>query len=93
MDTVAIDRFADRYDAATGIVRLEVPAILREEYRGIPENRMQDPHIAFFAEQNPHHEQGDELVCFAVLSDDKMTRLGRRMWARGRKLYPEIDEE
>lgn len=93
MDTVALDRFTDRYDAATGIVRLEVPAILREEYRGIPGNRMQDPHIAFFAEQNPDHEQGDELVCFAILSDDKMTRLGRRMWARGRKLYPEIDDE
>lgn len=93
MDAAASDRFGDRYDAITGIVHLEVPAVLKDEYRGIPENRMKDPHIAFFAEKNPQHERGDELVCFAVLSDDKMTRLGRRMWRKGRKLYPEMSEE
>ncbi len=92
MHAVARDRFGDRYDPETGIVHLEAPPVLREEYRGIPENRLADPHIAFFAERNPEHEQGDELVCFSVLSEDRLTRLGRRMWARGRKLYPELVE-
>ena len=41
---------------------------------------------------NPGHERGDELVCFSVLSEDKLTRLGRRMWRKGRDLYPAIDE-
>lgn len=93
MDTAARDRFGDRYDPTTGIVHLEVPPVLKAEYRGIPENRLKDPHIAFFAEKNPEHEQGDELVCFAVVSVDKMTRLGRRMWSKGRKLFPEIPDE
>lgn len=92
MHAVARDRFGDRYDPETGIVHLEAPPVLKDEYRGIPKNRLADPHIAFFAERNPQHEQGDELVCFSILSEDRLTRLGRRMWARGRKLYPEIVE-
>jgi len=92
MDTLARDRFGERYDAETGIVHLDAPAVLKDEYRGIPERRLQDPHIAFFAERNPDHEQGDELICFSVLSEDRLTRLGRRMWRKGRDLYPAIDE-
>lgn len=88
MDVIASERFGDSYDAQTGIVRLGVPAILKEGYRGIPENRLKDPHIAFFAVKNPGHEEGDELVCFAELSEDKFTRLGRRMLTKGRKLFP-----
>ncbi len=88
MDVIASERFGDRYDAQTGIVRLDVPAILKDGYRGIPENRLKDPHIAFFAAKNPGHEKGDELVCFAELSEDQFTRLGRRMLKKGRKLFP-----
>ena len=91
MDALARARFGKGYDAATGVVRLEAPAELRDAYRGIPGNRLADPHVAFFAERNPGHERGDELVCFSVLSEDKLTRLGRRMWRKGRRLYPDID--
>ena len=87
MDQLAYDRFGDHYNASKGIVRLDVPAVLKNEFRGIPENRLNDPHIAFFAERNPGHEQGDELVCFAELSEESLTRLGRRMWRKGRKLF------
>ena len=91
MDTVASARFGDNYDAATGIVRLDHPALLKGRFRGIPDNRMQDPHIAFFARRNPGHEAGDELVCFAILAEDELTRLGRRMWQKGRKLFPDVE--
>lgn len=89
MHAIATERFNDKYDPETGIVRLDAPAILKDEYRGIPENRMSDPHIAFFAERNPGHEQGDELLCFAELSESKLTRLGKRMWRKGQKLFPD----
>lgn len=91
MDAAAIARFGRNYDPATGIVRLDHPALLRGRYRGIPDNRMHDPHIAFFAERNPGHEAGDELVCFAVLAEDDLTRLGRRMWTKGRRLFPDVE--
>ncbi len=93
MDTVARDRFGESYDADTGVVRLAVPSILKDGFRGIPDNRLSDPHIAFFVQQNPGHEQGDELVCFSILAEDKLTRLGRRMWTKGRKLFSDIPDE
>jgi hypothetical protein len=89
MHTIASQRFGSQYDPATGIVRLKVPAILKNGYSGIPDNRMSDPHIAFFAQRNPGHLQGDELVCFSALSEGTMTRLGKRMWRKGQKLFPD----
>ena len=89
MDALALARFGDRYDEQTGIVRLRAPARLKGELSGIPDNRLSDPHIAFFAERNPDHERGDELVCFAILAENKLTRLGKRMWRKGRKLMAE----
>lgn len=91
MDRVATERFGDSYDAVSGVVRLDHPAVLRDRFRGIPENRLQDPHIAFFAARNPGHEAGDELVCYAVIAEDELTRLGRRMWQKGRKLFPDVE--
>jgi len=89
MDALALARFGDRYDPATGIVRLRAPARLKGELSGIPEHRLGDPHVAFFAERNPGHEHGDELVCFSILAEDKLTRLGKRMWRKGRNLMAE----
>lgn len=89
MHSMAIERFNGNYDPDSGIVRLDVPSVLREGYRGIPENRLGDPNIAFFAERNPGHLQGDELVCFCELAEETLTRLGKRMWRKGQELFPD----
>ena len=52
----------------------------------IPPGRLANPDVAFFARVNPGHEAGDELVCLTTLDDDNLTRAGRRMLARGRRL-------
>jgi hypothetical protein len=88
MDTMAVERFGRNYDPKTGVVRLDVPSVLKGQFRDIPENRMTDLNIAYFAERNPGHLQGDELLCFAELSESKLTRLGKRMWQKGQKLFP-----
>ena len=88
MDAMAVERFGHNYDPKTGVVRLDVPSVLKDKFRDIPENRMTDPNIAYFAERNPGHLQGDELLCFAELSESKLTRLGKRMWQKGQKLFP-----
>lgn len=88
MDAMAVERFGRNYDPRTGVVRLDAPSVLKGEFRDIPENRMTDPNIAYFAECNPGHLQGDELLCFAELSESKLTRLGKRMWQKGQKLFP-----
>ena len=89
MHAVALERFDGLYDPASGIVRLDVPSILREEYRGIPDHRLGDPNIAYFAERNPGHPEGDALVCFCELSEETLTKLGKRMWRKGQRLFPD----
>lgn len=89
MHTIATERFGEEYDPESGVVRLDVPSILREGYRDIPENRLSDPNIAFFAKRNPGHLQGDTLVCFCDLSEDTFTKLGHRMWRKGQTLFPD----
>ncbi len=86
IDELARGRFGRRYDRAAGIVRFAEPQVLVEELRGIPPGRLANPDVAFFARANPGHEAGDELVCLTSLGDDNLTRAGRRMLVRGRKL-------
>lgn len=93
MHAVARERFGENYDRDTGVVHLAVPSVLKDGFRGIPKNRLADPHVAFFAERNPGHKQGDELVCFSIIAEDNLTRLGRRMWTKGRRLFPDIPDE
>jgi hypothetical protein len=87
MDHLATRRFGPRYDPASGIVRFAQPQRLREDLRRIPANRMDDPHVAFFARRDPGHEQGDELVCLAEIAHGNLTAAGRRMWERGQRRF------
>ena len=48
---------------------------------------MRDRHVAFFAEKNPGHERGDELICLTELSYENLTAAGRRMWDAGERMF------
>jgi hypothetical protein len=66
LDRVAIERFGDQYDRRTGIVRY---ATAHEKVRTglapVTPSLHANPHVRFFAAQNPGHESGDELACLA----------------------------
>ena len=79
LDALAGDRFGEQYDGESGIVRLHRPQVLRPHLAGIPPQRMDDPHVEFFARRNPGHARGDELACLCELTEDNLTRAGRRM--------------
>ena len=81
LDRLAAERFGDRYDPGTGVVRLAAPQRLRGGLAGIPQSRQADPHVAFFAARNPGHARGDELACLTELSPANLTPAGRRMAA------------
>jgi len=83
LDALARRRFGARYDAASGVVRLPHPQVLRPPFRGIPASRQADPHVACFLERNPGHARGDELACLCELSADNLTPAGQRMWRSG----------
>jgi hypothetical protein len=80
MDFLASDRFGDSYHQIPGVVRFPHPHVLRDRLKGIPPERLQDPHINFFNTQNSGHLQGDELVCLAEIREENLTSAGRRMW-------------
>jgi len=79
LKVIATERFGDRYDSASGIVRFKRPQMLRPHLAGIPFERLSDPHVTFFAKRNPGHAGGDELVYLCELNESNLTRAGRRM--------------
>jgi hypothetical protein len=80
IEFLAGDRFGNYYDTKAGIVRFPHPHMLRDSLRGIPQERLQDPHIGFFSQRNPDHLQGTELVCLTEICEENLTDAGRRMW-------------
>jgi hypothetical protein len=79
LDALYTERFGNMFDPATGVVRFHRPQVLRPHLSGIPPERLSDPHVAFFARRNPGHVKGDELACLCELSEQNLTRAGRRM--------------
>lgn len=69
----------DRYDTATGIVRLARPQRLRAHLAALPDHLAADPLTAFFLARNPGHADGDELASCCRLDPGNLTRLGLRL--------------
>jgi hypothetical protein len=78
-DQLAAECFGAQYHPAAGLVRFRHPQQLRGELKSIPTGRLNDPHIAFFAANNPGNGNGDELVCLTELAETNLTAAGRRM--------------
>ncbi|MBE9063694.1 hypothetical protein [cf. Phormidesmis sp. LEGE 11477] len=73
-------QFGEWYDAAAGVVKFPAPQRLKGHLEGIPTERLRNPHIRFFAQQNPGYDRGDELVCLTEIAAENLTKAGRRMW-------------
>ncbi len=77
---LAAQRFGDDYIPELGIVRFKVGATpLRDGVAEVTDERLHDPHVAHYIKINPHHDQGDELVCLTQVHPDNFTPAGRRM--------------
>ena len=80
LDHLATQRFGADYHPTLGIVRFAEGATpLRDGLAAVTDERLHDPHIAFFVERNPSHIHGDELVCLTRVHPDNFTTAGRRM--------------
>lgn len=79
MARLARHRWGAQYDERSQIVRLGQPQRLRPSLSHVPDQHRHDKHIAFFLQRNPGHAEGDELVSFASLAEDNLTRAGLRM--------------
>jgi hypothetical protein len=80
IDHLASQRFGTDYHPETGVVRFRRGATpLRRGVAEVTEERLRDPHVAFYIRRNPHHDRGDELVCLTQIHPDNFTAAGRRM--------------
>ena len=73
---VAEARYGHRFDGR--IVRLAHPTPLRAGVADLTPHRLRDPHVAFFAQANPGHGDGDELACLTRVHPDNLTDAGLR---------------
>jgi hypothetical protein len=74
IDTLGRYKFSTAYDAATGIVRAGPHKDrLKTGVADLTAERLRDPHVRFFAQQNAGHALGEELCCLARLSRANIT--------------------
>jgi hypothetical protein len=80
MDHLATQRFGDEYHPELGVVRFVKGATpLKDGVAEVTEERLHDPHVAFYVARNPGHLQGDELVCITRVHPDNFTAAGKRV--------------
>jgi len=83
LDVFGRIKLGSSYDARTGVVHHDPP---RERLKpGISEItalHLENPVVRFFAQKNPHHQDGDELACIARVSDDNLTSVARKLTGR-----------
>ena len=81
LDALGADKFPGQYDAARGIIRFDAASPLRAGVAEVTDERLKDPHVAFFVRANPGHAEGEQLACLVRLTRDNLTPAGRRMLA------------
>jgi len=84
MSQLAADRYPRTYDADAGVVTADRDGCrLRIGIADVTTERLHDPHIRFFVEQNPGHARGDELCCIAPLTRENFTKAAYRVIGGG----------
>lgn len=77
---VAQIKFPHRFDKQHCIVKVSANSDrLRPGLGEITPERLQDPHVSFFAAKNPGHAEGDELCCIARMSPENFSAAAQRM--------------
>lgn len=81
MNTLAAEKFADCFDAESGIVRFGPQSgRLSAGLAAIPDKHRRLAAVSYFLELNPGYANGDELVCLCRLADDNLKPFTRRVF-------------
>lgn len=82
LQALATRWFGSQYDAARGTLRFDGTHYrVRDGIAPIDHEARAHPHIAYFAERNPRHVDGEELVCLAEIRVSDLARaVGRIVW-------------
>ena len=84
-DALARHRFAEDYDAGSGIIHFdEARGSLIPQLAEPSQRELALPEVRFFLEANPGFRAGDELACLCSLSPENMRPRARRWFEAGR---------
>lgn len=78
-DAAAYHLFSEKYNAETGIIKLQNPTPLKNGISDPTESNIKNPHIAFFLEKNPGYIYGDELACITRLTTNNIKPFVKRL--------------
>lgn len=82
INQLATQRFGEYYCAQTGIVHYpQTHGYLKPEWAN--PDTSSHPEARYFAERNPHHADGDELVCLTALCADNLRSFALRGFQQG----------
>jgi hypothetical protein len=101
LETLARQWYGDGWDSTQGVVHHQGGKKLRAGVAPISETDLAEPHIRFFHERNPRHQEGEVLVCLAPLSwrnwlsilGNSLRRLSRRRTPRPLQVAPVVTLE
>jgi len=85
MDRLSHQMYRDDWLPEQGIVRRTGHRRLKPDAAPLPDDYARDPNLAFFADANPGHAEGDMLVCLCPLSIANLVTLGLRARERRRR--------
>lgn len=90
LSVVAGTRFPGRWDADAGVIRAAPGTQHLRTGLADPNERIDDPDVAFFVARNPGHARGDELACLARFDEDNLKPFIRRRLDRARIELPPL---
>jgi len=80
MDGYASLLYPDEYNPETGVIEYtSVKDKLKDGVADITEKELRNPDIRFFIEANPNYRKGNDLVCLAQLSEDRLQPRARAL--------------
>ena len=85
IDHLALQMYRDAWQPELGIVRHSGHKRLRPETAPLQADYDRDPDLAFYAQANPGHAEGDMLVCLCPLTLRNLVTLGLRARNRAKR--------
>ncbi|MBO8170882.1 MAG: hypothetical protein H0Z33_03215 [Bacillaceae bacterium] len=80
MDDLAAYKYGRDYRKDRGVVRFSHSSErLKEGVAPVTADKLKDPHVQFFIDKNPRHDEGEELVCLCEIHPENLTKAGHRV--------------
>ena len=80
LDLFAKQKFGSDYDPNSGlIVFSNSQERLKTDLAQVEENKIRNPHVAYFLKRNPEYYKGHELACIVDISNENLSFIGQRL--------------